>query len=142
MWYAVGTALTVLVAFLLAGWPGVASLIAVSLYATLQHLASDYIQHYGLQRRKLANGKLEPVGAQHSWNAPQVFSAAMMLNVPRHSDHHLNPTRPYPNLRIEEDRMPILPRSLPVMGIIALWPPLWRSLMDERVAAVNGTIQP
>ena len=142
VWYAVGTALTILVAFLLAGWPGVASLIAVSLYATLQHLASDYIQHYGLQRRKLANGKLEPVGAQHSWNAPQVFSAAMMLNVPRHSDHHLNPTRPYPNLRIEEDRMPILPRSLPVMGIIALWPPLWRSLMDERVAAVNGTIQP
>ena len=66
----------------------------------------------------------------------------MMLNVPRHSDHHLNPNRPYPNLRIEEDRMPILPKSLPVMGIIALWPPLWRSMMDERVAAVNGVTQP
>jgi alkane 1-monooxygenase len=142
VWYGIGTLTTLIVAFLLAGWAGIGALVAVSLYATLQHLASDYIQHYGLKRRKLANGKLEPVGAQHSWNSPQVFSSAMMLNVPRHSDHHLNPNRPYPNLRIEEDRMPILPKSLPVMGIIALWPPLWRHMMDERVAAVNGVTQP
>lgn len=138
VWYFAGTLATVIVAYALAGGAGILSLVAVSLYATLQHLASDYIQHYGLRRRRLASGKLEPVGAQHSWNAPQVFSSAMMLNVPRHSDHHLNPTRPYPNLRIEEDRMPILPRSLPVMGIISLCPPLWRHMMDWRVAEVNG----
>ena len=138
LWYAIGSTLSVSVAILLAGWAGVLSLLAVSLYATLQHLASDYIQHYGLKRRKLASGKLEPVGAHHSWNAPQVFSAAMMLNVPRHSDHHLNPTRPYPMLRIEEERMPILPRSLPVMGIISLWPPLWRRMMDPLVEEVRA----
>lgn len=136
--YAAISATSLAVSFALAGWMGALSILAVSLYATLQHLASDYIQHYGLVRRRLANGKLEPVGAQHSWNAPQVFSAAMMLNVPRHSDHHLNPSRPYPNLRIEEQRMPILPKSLPAMGVISLWPPLWRAMMDERVIAVNG----
>lgn len=139
LYYATGSLLTLILAFILAGWIGVLALLAVSLYATMQHLASDYIQHYGLQRRKLANGKLEPVGAQHSWNAPHVFSAAMMLNVPRHSDHHLNPTRPYPNLRIEADRMPILPRSLPAMGVISLVPPLWRAMMDHRVHKVNGS---
>ena len=136
--YLFGSTVAVVASFLLAGWIGLAALFAVSLYATAQHLASDYIQHYGLRRRRLQNGKFEPVSSQHSWNAPHTFSSAMMMNVPRHSDHHMNPTRPYPALRLDDKVMPILPRSLPVMGIISLCPPLWRHMMDERVEAVAG----
>jgi alkane 1-monooxygenase len=33
---------------------------------------------------------------------------------------------------------PLLPRSLPVMAAIAMVPPLWRRVMDRRVAAVTG----
>jgi len=30
--------------------------------------------------------------------------------------------------------MPMLPYSLPMMAVIALMPPLWRRVMDPRVA--------
>ncbi|WP_342635569.1 hypothetical protein [Antarcticimicrobium luteum] len=54
-----------------------------------------------------------------------------MLNAPRHSDHHQNPARALPALRLD-GRMPVLPRSMPVMAVIALIPPLWRRIMDRR----------
>ncbi len=136
--YGLGSLVTIIVAFLLASWMGILSLLLVCFYATLQHLASDYIQHYGLKRRKLANGRLEPVGPKHSWNSPHTFSSAMMLNVPRHSDHHMTPNRPFTELRLDEDDVPMLPRSLPAMGIISLCPPLWRYMMDQRVSDVTG----
>ncbi|HSG55886.1 MAG TPA: fatty acid desaturase, partial [Paracoccaceae bacterium] len=100
----------------------------------MQLLLSDYVQHYGLRRRTRADGRLEPVGPQHSWNAAPWFSAAVMLNAPRHSDHHLNPARPYPALRLDAASMPVLPRSLPVMAMLALWPAAWRRVMDAKVA--------
>ncbi len=94
----------------------------------------SYVQHYGLRRHKLPDGKTEPIGPRHSWNTGAWYSAAMMLNAPRHSDHHLRPARAFPALEIAPDTMPMLPRSLPVMGVIALVPPIWRRVMDARVA--------
>ncbi len=120
----------------LGGIRGVIALILVTGYAQMQLLLSDYVQHYGLRRKRGANGRLEPVGAQHSWNAPQFFSSATMLNAPRHSDHHTRPQRPYPALQLREEAMPMLPRSLPLMGLLALWPSKWRRVMDPRVARV------
>ncbi|MCT4607917.1 MAG: alkane 1-monooxygenase [Pelagimonas sp.] len=121
-------------AFVIAGWAGVAVLFALSSYAQIQLLLSDYVQHYGLRRRALPSGRLEPVGPQHSWNAPHGFSAALMLNAPRHSDHHTHPLHPYPALELDRTAMPILPHSLPVMAVLALAPPIWRRVMDPRVA--------
>jgi alkane 1-monooxygenase len=74
------------------------------------------------------------VGPQHSWNAPAWYSSAMMLNAPRHSDHHMRPSRAFPALKLTPGTMPMLPRSLPVMAVLALVPPLWRRVMDRRVA--------
>jgi len=101
--------------------------------AQVQILLSDYVQHYGLERGEKENGKLEPVGPQHSWNAPHAVTAAMMLNAPRHSDHHMRPARAFPALEVTQE-MPKLPYSLPIMAVIALVPPLWRRVMDRRVA--------
>jgi len=41
--------------------------------------------------------------------------------------------RPFPALRLDHT-MPMLPRSLPVMACVALYPRLWRRVMDPRVA--------
>ena len=79
------------------------------------------------------NGRLEAVSARHSWNTAHRFSGAMMLNAPRHSDHHTHPSRSYPSLELLEEEMPMLPYSLPMMAVIALMPPLWRRVMDSRV---------
>ena len=60
----------------------------------------------------------------------------MMLNAPRHSDHHAHPARPFPQLSLPPgDAAPRLPRSLPVMACVACVPPLWRRMMDRRAAA-------
>jgi alkane 1-monooxygenase len=55
-----------------------------------------------------------------------------MLNAPRHSDHHAHPSRPYAVLRLSDG--PLLPRSLPVMAGVALFPRRWRRMMDPLVA--------
>ena len=128
-----GAAAALALAIALAGAGGAAALLLIAAHTHLQILLSDYIQHYGLRRRLLPDGRPEPVGPQHSWNAPHFWSSAMMLNAPRHSDHHVNPSRPYPALRLEAD-MPVLPRPVPVMAMAALVPPLWRKMMDRRAA--------
>jgi len=128
--YVAGAIATGLLALVLAGWPGLSTLIFLSLYGQIQVFLSDYVQHYGLRRASLADGTLEPVGPQHSWNAAHWYSAAMTLNAPRHSDHHMTPSRPYPALQLRPGDMPTLPHSLPVMAVMALVPPLWRKVMD------------
>lgn len=128
--YGLGAALALAVAGQIAGLAGVLTWLALCLYAQMQLLLADYVQHYGLRRKTLPDGRLEPVTARHSWNAPHVWTAAMMLNAPRHSDHHMNPARPFPALRLDRDGMPVLPASLPAMAFLALIPPLWRNVMD------------
>lgn len=131
--YILGAIAFLLLAWLLAGPAGVGILLAVSGFAQVQILLSDYVQHYGLERGERADGKLEPVRAVHSWNSPHSVTSAMMLNASRHSDHHMHPGRIYPGLQIDAETMPMLPRSLPVMAFVALVPPWWRRVMNPRI---------
>ncbi|MGQ0566144.1 MAG: alkane 1-monooxygenase [Gemmobacter sp.] len=133
--YLAGSTLGLSAGGLVAGWAGVAVWALLALHAQSQLLLSDYVQHYGLMRARLPDGRLEPVGDRHSWNAPHWFSAALMLNAPRHSDHHAHPARPYPALRLPAaDRAPRLPYALPVCCLIALAPPLWRRMIHPHLA--------
>lgn len=134
IWYVGGALASLGTAAVLAGGAGVAGLIAIAAYAQVQLMLSDYVQHYGLRRATRADGRAEPMGPQHSWNTPHWYSSAMMLNAPRHSEHHMHPARPFPALGLDADTMPMLPRPLPVMAVVALIPPLWRRVMDRRVA--------
>ncbi len=77
------------------GGKGLAIHLGIAAYAQVQLLLSDYVQHYGLRRQIQPSGKPEPVGPQHSWNAPKWYSSAMMLNAPRHSDHHMRPGKAF-----------------------------------------------
>ncbi|WP_136439229.1 alkane 1-monooxygenase [Pacificoceanicola onchidii] len=129
--YGLGALASLGVAYVMGGGAGVFWLLALAAYAQIQLYLSDYVQHYGLRRREVA-GRLEPVGPHHSWNSPHGFSSALMLNAPRHSDHHTRPSVPYPGLDLDREAMPVLPQSLPVMAVIALVPPLWRRMMDRR----------
>ncbi len=132
--YVGGGAGCILAAGLAFGPAGALVYLVICIYAQTQIYLSDYVQHYGLRRKTGANGTLDPVGPQHSWNAPHWFSSALTLNAPRHSDHHVTPSRAYPALQLRRADMPMLPRPLPVMAAIALFPPLWRRIMDKRAA--------
>lgn len=136
--YVGGGIVTLSLAALMFGAGGVVALLLVTSYAQVQLLLSDYVQHYGLSRKRGADGRLEPVGPEHSWNARHFYSSALMLNAPRHSDHHMHPLRTYPALDLDPATMPVLPYSLPVMAVLALWPRMWRRVMDPRVAALRA----
>lgn len=126
--YGALTLATVALAFALGGALGVLIWAGLAGYAQVQLLLSDYVQHYGLRRSRLSDGRLEPVGPQHSWDSPHRASSALMLNAPRHADHHAHPTRAYPGLILPDDGLR-LPYSLPVMAVLALVPRLWFRVM-------------
>ena len=133
--YFAGAALFAALAYGVGGGAGLATLLGLAAYAQSQLLMSDYVQHYGLRRRTLPDGRLEPVSPLHSWDSRHVFSSHLMLNAPRHSDHHAHPARHFPKLTLPApDTAPTLPYSLPVMSVLALYPPIWRRVMDPRAA--------
>lgn len=122
-----------ILAGLICGPRAMAAYAGLAFYAQVQLLVSDYVQHYGLQRRALPGGRYEPLGPEHSWNAAQPWSSRMMLHAPRHSDHHCHPSRPFTELSLPDAKAaPRLPASLPVMAMVAFFPPLWHRMIDER----------
>ena len=97
---------------------------------------TNYIEHYGLTREHLGDGKYEHVKPHHSWNADHTASNWLMINLQRHSDHHFKPDRRFPLLQTySADEAPQLPLGYPAMGVVAMIPPLWRRRMNPRVRA-------
>eukprot|EP00698_Gefionella_okellyi_P008869 TRINITY_DN2226_c0_g1_i1.p1 TRINITY_DN2226_c0_g1~~TRINITY_DN2226_c0_g1_i1.p1 ORF type:complete len:384 (-),score=67.56 TRINITY_DN2226_c0_g1_i1:784-1935(-) len=91
----------------------------------------NYIEHYGLSRKEIAPGKYEQVNITHSWNAAHRITNYFLFKLQRHSDHHANSTRRYQVLR-SFDESPQLPTGYAGMILLALFPPLFRKLMDSR----------
>ena len=116
------------------GGSGAAFLAAQAVVAFLLLETINYIEHYGLERREVAPGRYERVAAAHSWNASHRVSNWLLINLARHSDHHLAAGKRY-QLLDHLDEAPQLPAGYGAMFIAAWLPPLWRTLMDPRVEA-------
>ncbi|MGE4069002.1 MAG: alkane 1-monooxygenase [Vicinamibacterales bacterium] len=116
------------------GRAGVALLAAQALVAVAQLEVINYVEHYGLERRELAPGRYEPVAACHSWDSRYRVTNWLLINLARHADHHLVASRRYAALDLR-DQAPELPAGYGAMFALALVPPLWRRVMDPRVAA-------
>jgi alkane 1-monooxygenase len=97
----------------------------------------NYIEHYGLLRQRVANGRYERCTPAHSWNSNNLASNLVLYHLERHSDHHANPTRRYQSLRNFDDA-PQLPSGYALMICLAIVPPVWRRVMDRRVLAHYG----
>ncbi|PRE46699.1 alkane 1-monooxygenase [Burkholderia multivorans] len=94
----------------------------------------NYVEHYGLGRRRLPNGRYERCTPQHSWNSNHVVTNLFLYQLQRHADHHANPTRSYQALR-HFDHAPQLPAGYATMILLAYVPPLWYRVMNPRVVA-------
>ncbi len=101
--------------------------------------AVNYIEHYGITRRLLENGKYERVDPLHSWNASHLLSNFFLFQLQRHSDHHAYASRRYQILR-HFDESPQLPAGYPTMILLALVPPLWFAVMNKRLDAWEKSI--
>lgn len=132
-WYSFSALLAV--AFYLAfGWMGVLFFVAQSFFAGATLEVINYIEHYGLHRRKLENGKYERVTPAHSWNSNYLLTNLFLFHLQRHSDHHAYPKRRYQVLR-HYDESPQLPGGYASMFVLAMIPPLWKKVMNPRVEA-------
>jgi len=92
----------------------------------------NYLEHYGLLRRRTESGRYERCTPEHSWNSDHIVTNIFLYHLQRHSDHHANPTRRYQTLR-SMDGAPNLPSGYASMVGLTYFPPLWRKVMDHRV---------
>ena len=123
-----------MLAFALGGWIGL-GLFVLQAFVAIGHLELiNYIEHYGLSREHLGDGKYEHIKPHHSWNTDFEYTNYMLINLQRHSDHHYKPDRRFPLLQTYNfDKAPRLPYGYPMMAAMAFYPRIWKRNMNKRV---------
>ncbi len=111
-------------AYILIGWIGVLSCILIAIIGFTFLELINYIEHYGLIRKKLSSGKYEKVNAMHSWNSNHSLGRIFLYELTRHSDHHMVASRKYQELQHRPEG-PQLPYGYPHTILISLFPRLW-----------------
>jgi len=101
----------------------------------------NYVEHYGLSRRKLPDGSYEPVNPTHSWNAPHRLSNAILFKLQRHSMHHAKAFTPY-HLLCNYEESPMMPQGYPGMVLISLFSPVFKWIMNPLVRALPSDVAP
>lgn len=96
----------------------------------------NYIEHYGLRRKILPNGRFENVLPQHSWNSEHAMGRIFLYELTRHSDHHFKANRKYQILRHHE-KAPELPVGYPASMLMALVPTLWFFVMNKKIKVAD-----
>lgn len=92
----------------------------------------NYIEHYGLSRKGISDGKYERAMPTHSWNSNHIIGRLMLFELSRHSDHHYLASRKYQILRHHENA-PQMPTGYPGMMILSLLPPVWFYIMHKQI---------
>ena len=106
---------------LLIGWLSLSALAIL----TLEYV--NYLRHYGL-RRPIGSQRFE---APYAWNTEARWSRWSLLELTRHSDHHLHAGVPFWKLRPHPEA-PRLPAGYYACWWPCLIPPLWRRIMARR----------
>lgn len=131
------------IAFAIGGVVGVGLFLFQAIVAIWQLELTNYVEHYGLTRKHLGDGKYEPVRPHHSWDSAHTVSGLLLINLQRHADHHVHPMRRYPLLQIyDESQVPMLPTGYPPMTALAMVPPLWRRMFNPKVRAWRKRFYP
>lgn len=92
----------------------------------------NYVEHYGLLRKKDSNGRYERVKPHHSWNSNHTIGRIVLYELTRHSDHHYKSSKKYQVLE-SLDNCPHLPYGYPTSILLSLIPPIWFSIMNPLV---------
>lgn len=118
--------------FLIFGWLAGLCFLAAATIGFLLLETVNYIEHYGLQRRRSDSGVYERVRPVHSWNANHPIGRILLFELTRHSDHHYRAARPYQLLR-HMDNAPQMPTGYPGMMALSFFPPLWFYVMHRHI---------
>jgi alkane 1-monooxygenase len=118
--------------FFVFGWMATLYFLAAAVIGFLLLETVNYIEHYGLQRKNIGDGKYERAMPSHSWNSDHVIGRLFLFELSRHSDHHYLASRKYQILRHHDDS-PQMPTGYPGMMLLALIPPVWFYIMNKRI---------
>lgn len=103
----------------------------------------NYIEHYGLRRKRAAGGGYTRVAHVHSWNSDHPLGRFMLFELTRHSDHHWKASKKYQALSSVETA-PQLPTGYPGTMLLSLVPPLFFRVMHPKLhdlAREEGTLE-
>jgi alkane 1-monooxygenase len=92
----------------------------------------NYVEHYGLRRKQLVNGRFEPVSNSHSWNSDHALGRIFLYELVLHTDHHMHASKKYQILEHVKGS-PQLPYGYPSSIILAILPPIWFKIMDKKI---------
>ena len=106
--------------------------IAMAIVSMLLLETINYIEHYGLRRTRMPNGRYERVMPIHSWNSNHKLGRIVLYELTRHSDHHYLGHKKYQNLDHHEESKQ-LPFGYPTSMLLSLCPPLWFRTMNPRI---------
>ena len=118
---------------LIAGWKGLVFCLVQAAVAQLLVGAVDYAEHWGLVRQN-ENGKPERMGPQHIWDCNNTIADALLFNLPRHANHHLQPSLNCDALT-HTPTSPQMPTGYAGMVLLAFIPPLYKKIMTPRLPA-------
>ncbi len=121
--------------YLFFGTLGLIAFLSVALIGHLILETTNYIEHYGLRRKKTERGTYERTLPIHSWNSNHIYGRLMLFELSRHSDHHYKASRKYQILKHHQDA-PQMPTGYPGMMLLSLFPPLWFYVMNPLVDRV------
>jgi alkane 1-monooxygenase len=120
------------------GWQVMLAFIAAATFGFLLLETVNYIEHYGLRRKKIDGEYYEKVMPIHSWNSDHPIGRLMLFELTRHSDHHYIASRKYQVLR-HFDQSPQMPTGYPGMMVLSLFPPLWFKVMHTHIDKYKAT---
>lgn len=132
LWYTVLQGLYLISVSIYFGGLGTVFVIASGIVGFLMLETVNYIEHYGLMRKKLPSGRYERVREVHSWNSNHVMGRIVLYELTRHSDHHYKSSKKYQILDYH-DISPQMPFGYPTSMVMSFIPPLWFRVMNERI---------
>jgi len=118
---------------------GLLGMVSFIISATLGFLfleTINYVEHYGLRRKKNESGVYEKILPIHSWNSNHFVGRILLFEISRHSDHHYKASRKYQVLRHFEESYE-MPTGYPGMIMLALFPPIWFYVMHRHIAKLQ-----
>jgi len=122
--------LLLLIIFLVFGWQALILFFGAAVLGILLLETVNYVEHYGLIRKKVNEFRYEDVTPVHSWNSDYIIGRLVLFELTRHSDHHTTPNKHYQLLDSTEDSSD-LPAGYPAMMLLAMVPPLWFRVMNK-----------
>ena len=99
IWYTIIQISMLLSIFLFFNWQTMLYYFASAIIGILLLETVNYIEHYGLKRKKNENGSFSKVLPIHSWNSDHPLGRGILFELSRHSDHHYLASRKYQILR-------------------------------------------